>query len=114
MTRGYLHRPELTSERFVEDQFAAQPGGGRLYRTGDLVRYRPDGIVEFSGGWITRSKSEVIASSLARSRPACVPIQTYGAPLSSLSREHMGINVSRLTWYSTLAQRPDRTSCGAC
>jgi amino acid adenylation domain-containing protein len=45
---GYLNRPELTAERFVEDPFAAQPGA-RLYRTGDRVRQRPDGTIEFLG-----------------------------------------------------------------
>jgi len=43
---GYLHRPELTAERFVSDPF--QPGA-RLYRTGDLARYFPDGTIEFLG-----------------------------------------------------------------
>jgi amino acid adenylation domain-containing protein len=47
VARGYLGRPELTAERFVEDVFS--PGGGRLYRSGDLARWRPDGVVEFLG-----------------------------------------------------------------
>jgi amino acid adenylation domain-containing protein len=48
LARGYLHRDELTAERFVSGSF----GGGqveRAYRTGDLVRYRPDGNLEFVG-----------------------------------------------------------------
>ena len=45
---GYLHRPELTAERFVPDPFA-DDGEARLYRTGDLVRWRPDGNIEFLG-----------------------------------------------------------------
>jgi natural product biosynthesis luciferase-like monooxygenase protein len=48
VARGYLHRPELTAERFVRHQF--QTGATeRLYRTGDLVRYRDDGAIEFLG-----------------------------------------------------------------
>src|SRR5581483_613853 len=45
---GYLHRPELTAERFVPDTFASTPGA-RLYRTGDLARWRDDGNIEFLG-----------------------------------------------------------------
>jgi amino acid adenylation domain-containing protein len=46
--RGYLNRPELTRERFIDDPFSDTPGG-RLYRTGDLARYLPDGNIEFLG-----------------------------------------------------------------
>ncbi|MDX2090267.1 MAG: amino acid adenylation domain-containing protein [Kofleriaceae bacterium] len=45
VARGYLDRPELTSEKFVTNPF----GAGRLYRTGDVVRWRPDGNLEFVG-----------------------------------------------------------------
>jgi amino acid adenylation domain-containing protein/non-ribosomal peptide synthase protein (TIGR01720 family) len=65
--RGYLHRPDLTAERFVPNPFVRLETGGRrpeeeeasqvsslksqalLYRTGDLGRYRPDGDIEFLG-----------------------------------------------------------------
>ncbi|MBV9789620.1 MAG: amino acid adenylation domain-containing protein [Chloroflexi bacterium] len=43
VTRGYLERPELTAEKFVElDE-------QRWYRSGDLARYLPDGTLEFLG-----------------------------------------------------------------
>jgi len=44
VARGYLHRPELTNERFVD-----RPGLGRMYATGDLARIGSDGVVEFGG-----------------------------------------------------------------
>ncbi|MFC6336712.1 amino acid adenylation domain-containing protein [Pseudomonas sp. CCM 7891] len=45
VARGYLHRPELTAERFLKDPFTE----GRLYRTGDIGRYLPDGTIEYLG-----------------------------------------------------------------
>ncbi|MEU6556630.1 amino acid adenylation domain-containing protein [Streptomyces sp. NPDC046915] len=47
LATGYLHRPELTARRFVEDRFTG--GDGPLHRTGDLVLLRPDGALEFAG-----------------------------------------------------------------
>jgi len=48
VARGYLHRPELTAERFVPDPFAAEPGA-RMYATGDLAAFREDGSMDFFG-----------------------------------------------------------------
>jgi acyl-coenzyme A synthetase/AMP-(fatty) acid ligase/acyl carrier protein len=47
VTAGYLNRPELTAQRFIELDL---PGGRqRLYRTGDLARRRPDGSLDYQG-----------------------------------------------------------------
>lgn len=44
VTRGYLHREELTAERFLPSPFEAE---GRVYRTGDVVRQLPSGNLEY-------------------------------------------------------------------
>ncbi|HZW18378.1 MAG TPA: amino acid adenylation domain-containing protein [Luteimonas sp.] len=48
VTLGYLGRPELTAERFIDDPFE-QRAGAKLYRTGDRARWRPDGTLEHLG-----------------------------------------------------------------
>jgi amino acid adenylation domain-containing protein len=48
VARGYLHRPELTAQRFIPHPFSQQPGA-RLYKTGDIARFRTDGNIEFLG-----------------------------------------------------------------
>jgi amino acid adenylation domain-containing protein len=47
LARGYLHRPDLTEERFIANPFSGR--NGHLYRTGDLVRYLPDGRLQYLG-----------------------------------------------------------------
>ncbi|WP_455901355.1 non-ribosomal peptide synthase/polyketide synthase [Rhodococcus gordoniae] len=47
LARGYLRRPDLTSDRFVADPFG-EPGD-RMYRTGDLVKTNEDGQIEYIG-----------------------------------------------------------------
>lgn len=46
VARGYVNRPELTAERFLQDPFFV---GGRMYRTGDLGRWLPAGVIEYLG-----------------------------------------------------------------
>src|SRR4051812_3180241 len=48
VSEGYLHRPELTAEKFIPDPFMAT-GEGWVYRTGDFGRWLPDGNIEYIG-----------------------------------------------------------------
>jgi acyl-CoA synthetase (AMP-forming)/AMP-acid ligase II len=63
--RGYLNRPELTSERFIPNPLqtideTAGSRNARLYRTGDLARFLPDGNLELLG----RTVVPVLCASL--------------------------------------------------
>ncbi|EQB89765.1 hypothetical protein M918_18990 [Clostridium sp. BL8] len=46
LARGYVNRPELTDEKFVDNPFEH---GTKMYKTGDLARWLPDGNIEFLG-----------------------------------------------------------------
>jgi amino acid adenylation domain-containing protein len=48
LTRGYLNRPDLDSEKLISNPFS-HLAGDRLYRTGDLARYLPNGEISFIG-----------------------------------------------------------------
>jgi amino acid adenylation domain-containing protein len=48
VTRGYLNRPELTAERFIENKLRPEISH-KLYRSGDLVRYAADGTLLYIG-----------------------------------------------------------------
>lgn len=53
LARGYLYRPELTEEKFVENPFNVD---SRMYKTGDLVRWLEDGKLEYLGRIDTQVK----------------------------------------------------------
>ncbi|WP_313559736.1 non-ribosomal peptide synthetase, partial [Ruminiclostridium cellobioparum] len=46
VARGYINKPELTRERFLNSPFIH---GKIMYKTGDLARRLPDGNIEFVG-----------------------------------------------------------------
>jgi amino acid adenylation domain-containing protein len=47
VARGYLHRPDLTAERFVRNPFAEGTGYDTLFRTGDLAYFDHEGNAQF-------------------------------------------------------------------
>jgi amino acid adenylation domain-containing protein len=52
---GYLNRPELTAEKFV-DWKDTDGNTKRIYRTGDLARFLPDGNIDYLGRRDTQVK----------------------------------------------------------
>ena len=55
VARGYLRRPELTSERFVRDPFAER-AGAIMYKSGDLARLTESEDLEYLGRGDTQVK----------------------------------------------------------
>jgi len=48
LSRGYLNRSELTTQKFISNPFSYEPES-RLYKTGDLARYLSNGNIEYLG-----------------------------------------------------------------
>lgn len=46
LARGYIHKEELTKQKFLANPFVQ---GERLYRTGDLCRFLSGGLIEYGG-----------------------------------------------------------------
>ncbi|WP_218923634.1 AMP-binding protein, partial [Bacillus pseudomycoides] len=46
LVKGYINKPDLTMDKFVENPFIP---GERVYRTGDMVRWLPDGNIDYIG-----------------------------------------------------------------
>ncbi|WP_157893047.1 non-ribosomal peptide synthetase, partial [Marinicella sediminis] len=53
LARGYLHRPDLTAEKFIDNPYQT---GSRMYCSGDLVRWLADGNLEYLGRIDTQVK----------------------------------------------------------
>ena len=47
LARGYLHRPDLTAEKFIEVNILGKTE--KIYKTGELAKWGTDGNVEFLG-----------------------------------------------------------------
>ncbi|MFD7505022.1 amino acid adenylation domain-containing protein, partial [Streptomyces sp. NPDC059850] len=100
LARGYLGRPDLTSERFV-----AAADGTRMYRTGDRVRLRPDGHL----GYVGRADAQVKLRG-NRVELAEVEAALRGAPgvAEAAAVVHGADGDGRLVGYVTpAAGRPD-------
>ncbi|MCP4132737.1 MAG: FkbM family methyltransferase, partial [bacterium] len=46
LARGYINRPGLTAEKFVENPYSP---GEKMYKTGDIARWLPNGNIEYLG-----------------------------------------------------------------
>ncbi|HEY1164510.1 MAG TPA: amino acid adenylation domain-containing protein, partial [Chitinophaga sp.] len=46
VARGYLNKPQLSSEKFIADPFKP---GSRVYKTGDIAKWNSDGSISYMG-----------------------------------------------------------------
>lgn len=107
VARGYLHRPELTKEKFIAAPFNTSTTA-RLYKTGDLGRYLEDGNIEFLGRIDNQVKIRGVRIELGEIEAAllqCQEIQETLVTVNSDSPER-----STLVAYSILKPNSTLTS----
>jgi amino acid adenylation domain-containing protein len=107
LARGYLKRPELTAERFVNDPTCEGPNA-RLYRTGDEVRYRSDGTLEFKGRLDQQVKLHGFRIELGEIESLLAKIEGIGQAVVTLRGDRPGDQ--RLVAYYTGRDRLSSTS----
>ncbi|GHH81085.1 surfactin synthase subunit 1 [Streptomyces sulfonofaciens] len=103
VTRGYLNRPELTADRFVDNPFqtAEEKASGRnarMYKTGDLVRWLPNGELECLGRTDLQVKIRGQRVELGEVEAA---LSSYAGVTRSLviAREHRGTGLAATQKY---------------
>jgi acyl-coenzyme A synthetase/AMP-(fatty) acid ligase/acyl carrier protein len=101
LARGYHGRAERTTELFVPDRFAAEPGA-RLYRTGDWARRLPGGELERRG----RRDGRIAVRGL-RVEPGEVEAALLGhdavLEVAAITRDKAGAREPRLVAFVVVA-----------
>ena len=83
---GYLNRPELTAERFVDNPF----GAGKLYKTGDLVYWREDGNIVYVGRNDFQVKIRGLRIELGEIENAISAINGIGQAVAVVRKDESG------------------------
>ncbi|MGW4502983.1 AMP-binding protein, partial [Micromonospora sp. NPDC004336] len=91
---GYLHRPELTTQRFVTDPY----GGGTAYRTGDLGRWNTTGALEILGRMDHQVKVNGIRIELGEIEAV---LEQHPDVSTAVVARHENQGVARLVGYVT-------------
>ena len=89
VARGYLHRDDLTAQKFVEtDQFKGIRE--RYYRTGDIAKYAPNGDISYIGRIDAQVKVRGFRVELAEIEEIllkCEGVQAAAVSLDSVSQQ---------------------------
>ncbi|MEU6464122.1 amino acid adenylation domain-containing protein [Streptomyces sp. NPDC046976] len=101
---GYLNDPRRSSERYVPDPFATEPGA-RMYRTGDLARLRADGQLDFLGRQDHQVKIRGNRIELGEVETALRAAPGVGDAVVAVDRD--GAGQQRLIGYVTGTATPD-------
>ncbi|MGW1984049.1 non-ribosomal peptide synthetase [Streptomyces collinus] len=102
---GYLNEPRRSSERYVPDPFAGEPGA-RMYRTGDLARLRADGQLDFLGRQDHQVKIRGNRIELGEVETALRAVPDVGDAVVTVDRD--GAGQQRLVgWFTGEADTDD-------
>ncbi len=105
VSRGYLNRADLNSEKFLEDNYSKQ-AKYRMYRTGDLGKILPNGEIFYAGRQDHQVKLRGFRIELEEIEYVLNKLDNIGEAIVS-SREDLAGN-PRLVAYLVLNKLPDK------
>ncbi|MCP4700193.1 MAG: amino acid adenylation domain-containing protein [Gammaproteobacteria bacterium] len=103
--RGYLNRPELTAEKFIEAELFGKTE--RVYKTGDLARWLPDGNIEYLGRMDFQVKLRGFRIELGEIESAI--LQVPGIRETAVIVRETGSEHKQLIAYVAAAEKQDET-----
>jgi amino acid adenylation domain-containing protein len=101
LSDGYLKRPDLNAERFINHPFLS---GKRLYRTGDKVKFNENGDLEFIGRIDNQIKLRGFRIELGEIETKLLQIPGVSAALTLFNRKE---SQSKIVAYVATTQLPN-------
>lgn len=92
LARGYVNRPDLTSEKFILNPFiASSSDSSRLYKSGDLVKYDDYGEIVYLGRIDTQIKIRGFRIELSEIEAVLVDVPNVQAVIASVYEKIPGL-----------------------